>query len=123
MDVEGIKLSWIVVKNLSEAIDFYTDVVGLTLKERFDEYGWAELSGKDGCLLGLAVEGKGMVAGTNAVMTVRVRDIEQAIAHYKNRGAHLIGEIIEIPGHVKLQDFKDRDGNRWQLVQQLHESV
>lgn len=123
MKVQGIKLGWIVVKDLSKAIDFYTNVVGLTLKERVDEFGWAELQGPEGCILGIAQENDEMKAGSNAVMAISVADMDEAIAHYKAKGASLQGDIIEIPGNVKMQNFVDADGNLFQLVQELNALV
>jgi predicted enzyme related to lactoylglutathione lyase len=121
MKTEGIYLSWIVVKDIKAAITFYTTVAGLTLKEFNPEFGWAELSGPEGAILGLAQENKeyGQFAGTNAVVTISVDDIHSACEQFKKNGAILLGELIEIPGHVIMQTFQDSDGNTMQLVQQL----
>ncbi len=89
MKVQGNLLSWIVVKDFKEAVKFYTETVGLTLKSQNPEYGWAELSGPEG-------------------------------AFYKEKGAKLVGEIGEVPGHVKMQTFLDPDGNMMQIVQELN---
>lgn len=115
-------LSWIVVKDLKVAIQFYTEVLGLTLLEQSSEYGWAELSGPEGCRLGIAQECKEMSAeaGTNAVMTFTVDDLNSACDVFKAKGAKLVGEVMEVPGHVRMQTFQDRDGNTMQLVQKLY---
>ncbi len=121
MKVKGIQLSWIVVKDLQKSIKFYTDTVGLKLMNQSPEYGWAELAGPDGCTLGIAQESPQMdnKAGTNAIMTVSVEDIDKAVAVYKEKGAQLIGDVVEVPGHVKMQTFSDQDGNIMQVVQTL----
>jgi len=121
MKVNGIKLVWIVVKDLQAAIKFYTEVVGLTLNSQSPEYGWAELSGPDGCAIGLAQENSQMdnKAGTNAVTTITVDNIETARAHFLQHGATLLGEVEEVSGHVKMQTFKDTDENMLQLVEML----
>jgi hypothetical protein len=31
----------------------------------------------------------------------------------------MLGEMMEVPGHVKLQMFQDSDGNHFQLAQML----
>lgn len=121
MKVKGIYLSWIVVKDVEAAIKFYTQMLGLTLREFNKEYGWAELSGPDGAILGLSKENLefNMKAGTNAVMTISVDNIQKARDDLKNKKVHLIGDIMEIPGEVKLQTFVDIDGNMMQLVELL----
>jgi predicted enzyme related to lactoylglutathione lyase len=121
MKTEGIYLSWIIVKNLDEAIRFYTETVGLTLKERAENYGWAELAGPEGAILGLAQEcpEHKQSAGSNAVVTISVDDIQKACEQFVKKGATLVDGIIEVPGHVKMQTFQDGDGNTLQLVQKL----
>lgn len=121
MKAEGIFLSWIVVKDIKEAIDFYTTVVGLELKEYHEEYCWAELSGPGGSILGIGEESSEspIKAGVNAIVTVSVADIESAKAHFIKNGATLVGDTIEIPHHVKMQTFVDTDGNTMQIVQKL----
>lgn len=121
MNTEGIYLSWIVVKDIKKAIEFYTHVVGLTLKEFHPEFNWAELSGPGGSTLGIGQEGSEspMKAGVNAVVTISVTDLDVALKHYREKGATLVGEVIEIPGHVKMQTFTDSDGNTMQIVQKL----
>lgn len=119
MQTQGIFLSWIIVKDIKESIKFYTEVCGLKLKEFHEEYHWAELSGPDGCILGIGEEDSetNIKPGSNAVVTIKVKDINEAIAHYKQKGATLIGSLIEIPGHVKMQTFADKDGNMMQIVE------
>ena len=121
MKAKGIYLCWIVVKDIDQSIKFYTEVVGLTLKEYHPEYRWAELSGPGGSLLGIGEEGTDptMKSGNNAVITIAVEDINEAIVHFKKKNASLVGDVIEIPGHVKMQTFVDGDGNTLQLVQTL----
>jgi predicted enzyme related to lactoylglutathione lyase len=121
MNVRGNMLSWIVVKNLKEAVKFYTEVVGLTLDVEAPEYGWAELTAPEGCRLGIAQESmdEQVKAGSNAIITITVEDLEKACSLYKEKGAKLIGEILEVPGHVKMQTFVDTDGNMMQIVQKM----
>lgn len=122
MESQGIYLGWIIVKDIKAAIKFYTEVAGLTLKEYHEEYRWAELAGAGGAILGIgqeSAEEPDMKAGMNAVLTLSVENIEKAREHFVQQHATLIGDIIEIPGHVKMQSFKDADGNFMQIVQRL----
>lgn len=124
MDVQGIELSWIVVKDIDAAIKFYTQVVGLTLKEYDKNFKWAELSGPNGSRLGVTQENLeyNMKAGTNAVVTITVKDIVKAKEKMAKQKVHMIGEIMEVPDEVKLQSFSDADGNMFQLAQLLRKS-
>lgn len=121
MKVDGIHLCWIVVKDIEAAVKFYVDVVGMHVDVMSPEHGWAELRGKDGCVLGITKENKEQhaLAGTNAVVTISVDNVVAARADFIKKGATLVGDIRTIPGHVSLQSFKDKDGNLMQLVQKL----
>jgi predicted enzyme related to lactoylglutathione lyase len=121
MKTQGIYLAWIIVKDIKAAIDFYTNQLGLTLQSFDEEFVWAELSGPDGCVLGICEESpeQGMIAGTNAVFTITVDDLDEAREECLKKGITLVGEVMEVPGHVKLQTLTDQDGNTLQLVQKL----
>lgn len=121
MKAEGFHLAWITVKDLDKAIAFYTETVGLELIQYHQEYRWAELSGPHGAKLGIGEENpqSEVPAGGNAVVTITVDDMNKALEQFKNKGAKLVGKVMEIPGEVKLQTFVDRDGNTLQLVQKL----
>lgn len=122
MQPSKIELSWIVVSDLKKAKQFYIDVLGLKVNESSDEYGWLEVQGTDGgSLLGIAQasEQEDVRAGGNAVVTITVKDLNAAILELKKKEVHFIGEILEIPGQVKMISFSDSDGNRFQLVQKL----
>lgn len=124
MNVKKIEMTWIVVKDVKAAVKFYTEVVGLKLMEFHEEYGWAELQGfEGGSRLGIAQESseEQVKAGQNAVVTFTVGNLEQAKAEMVKKGAKCAGDIIEIPGHVKMQTVIDRDGNRFQVCESLHQ--
>ena len=121
MNIKGIHLSWIVVADIEAAIKFYTETVGLNLLEFHKEYKWAELQGQDGATLGIAEHSTGceVEAGSNAVVTISVEDIVAARESFLKKQVQLVGDIVEVPGHVKMQTFKDQDGNTFQLCQML----
>ena len=124
MKIKGIFLNWITVKDFDAAIKFYTEVMGLTVRTINPEYGWAELSGPDGALLGIGKESPLMEvkAGSNSVITISVDDIQKASNELKKNGTRLVGDLMEIPDHVKLQTFVDPDGNMLQLVEEIEKS-
>lgn len=117
----GINLIWITVRDIKAAIKFYTEIVGLELVEFHEQFGWAELKGKEGASLGLAQyipEEKNQI-GENAIVTLSVENIETAVADLKSKNVHLVEGIIEVPGAVRLQTFKDADGNTFQLAESI----
>jgi predicted enzyme related to lactoylglutathione lyase len=120
--VKKISLSWIVVSDLAKAKKYFTEVVGLKVSCSSEEFGWVELIGQDGgAILGLAQanEKNSMPAGQNAIVCFTVDDIEKAKAEMAKKGAKFLGDILEVPGIVKLQSFLDADGNNFQLAQNL----
>ncbi len=123
MSVKEIGLSWIVVKDIKAAVRYYTEVVGLDLLEFNEQFRWAELQGRDGgAILGIAQESpqEQIKAGQNAVVTFTVDDIEKVKEEMVQKGAKAEGDILEVPGHVKMQTFIDAYGNRFQLCEVVH---
>jgi predicted enzyme related to lactoylglutathione lyase len=119
---KSFDLAWIVVKDIKKAVKFYTETVGLKLLELHEEFGWAELQGPDGgAMLGIAQENGNdpYKAGTNACLTFTVENLEKSRDSFLQKGATFIGEIIEVPGHVKMLTGVDGDGNHFQLAQML----
>ncbi len=125
MKPKSMDLVWIVVNDIKKALKFYTETVGLKLKEFHEEFGWAELEGHHGgARIGLAQsqlkEDENVKPGQNAVMTFTVDNLASSIESLKNQGANLVGPMEEIPGHVKMQMVSDSDGNRFQVVEVCH---
>jgi len=120
MTVQKVGLCWIVVKDVKAAAKYYTEVVGLKLMELNEQYGWAELEGHEGgTRLGIAQAGpqSGMEPGGNAVMTFTVGDLDASKKEMVAKGAKCDGDVLEVPGHVKMQTLIDADGNRFQICQ------
>lgn len=118
---QGMQLAWITVSNFDRAIDFYTKTLSMKLTARSEEYRWAELEGESGAKVGIAEECEfsPIKAGKNAVMTFTVSNLEETKISLENKGITLVGEIMTVPGEVKLQMFQDPDGNYGQLVELL----
>ena len=125
MNTKSMDLVWVTANNLKDTVKFYTDTVGLKLKELNEQYGWAELEGPaGGARLGVAQKQPDSKCSTeadmkNAVMTFTVVSLDKAISDMTAKGAKMIGETQEVPGHVKLQMVQDVDGNCFQLVEVL----
>ncbi len=123
MKTKSFDLAWIVAKDFSKTVKFYTEVVGLKLMKSNEEYGWAELQGHEGgATLGICKADERacpLKAGQNACPTFTVEDLEKAKKDIQGKGVKLVGDVQEVPGHVKLQLAVDADGNHFQLVQML----
>ena len=120
--LKSFDLAWIVVSDIKKARKFFTETLGLKEHAYSEEYGWIELCGQDGgTMIGIAQENEKteIKSGQNAVITLTVDNLEETIAAFKKKNVKLLGEIMEVPGHVKLQMFTDADGNKFQLVQTL----
>ena len=121
-NIVGLPITWITVKDLKKALDFYVNVVGLEIVEKHWEFRWAELKGPEGGRLGIAQEGplNPFEAGNGAVMIIQVLDIEKAYADVKKReDLTFICDIKDYPGHARLFDIRDSDGNLMQFVEKL----
>ncbi len=126
MTVQSIDLAWIVVKDLKNAIKFYTEVLGMKLEVENEMYGWAELVGQNGGMrLGIAQQSdmEEVAPGSNAILTLKVANIDASKKDLISKGAKLLGDIIEVPGQVKMQTLIDTDGNRLQIVELLSQHL
>lgn len=125
MKPQGMHLVWITVSDIKKAIKFYTEILGFTLSEFNETFGWAELStGPDGITLGLAQYDPNESScsykpGSNAIPTITVTDLEESRKELIAKQTQFVGDVLEIPGEVKMQTFTDVDGNVFQLVQLL----
>lgn len=122
MKIKQVSLAWITVSDIKKAQDFFCNTLGLQItQDSSAEHGWLELIGHDGGgVLGIAQDQDAPIKpGQNAILTFLVDDIISAHTELKEKGVSLIGDIIEIPGHVKMATFTDPDNNYFQLVQQI----
>lgn len=128
MVVKRSDLAWISVSDIAKAKKFFTEVVGLKVCCDTPEYGWLELQAPEGgALLGVGQHnpkhGKEVMPGDNAIVTFTVADIVATKAEFEKQGVKLLGEIVEVPGHVKMLFFTDNDGNKFQIVQLLEAEI
>lgn len=123
MNVKSIDLAWISVTDMKKAREFFVDTLGLSVGCDTPEYGWIELKGSaGGAQLGIGAvnEEKPLVpAGSNAIVTFTVDDLDAALAELRAKNVTIIGDIIEIPGHVRMIFIQDNDSNTFQLAQVL----
>ena len=107
------------VTSMDRSIPWYTDVLGMTLLYRRDDIAWCELStGVDKVNVGLS-ENQAVGAGGGAILTFGVTDLDAAKAALDAAGVRQDGEIMEIPGMVRLLTFYDPDGTALMFYQDL----
>lgn len=107
------------VSSLDSAIPFYRDVLGMTLLYRRDDIAWCELStGVARVNVGLSAR-EAVTPGGGATLTFGVTDIHAAKAALDAAGVRQDGDIMEIPGLVRLLTFYDPDGNALMFYQEL----
>ncbi len=128
MTIKRSDLSWITVSDIKKAKKFFTEVIGLELRTDTPEFGWIELVPKEGgSALGIGQfnpnYGKEVLPGQNAIITFTVEDIVKTKAEFEKKGVRLLGDIVEVPGHVKMLFFTDHDGNKFQVCQMLDQNV
>lgn len=121
MKVKNIGLAWICSSDLAKSKKFFLEDLGLELLEDAPDYNWMELSATDKAFI-LGVGGDDgfspVKPGQNAVVTLTVEDIDAAKSELEAKGI-TVGEIVEVPGHVKMAFVQDPDGNYFHLTQKL----
>ncbi|MEX0961832.1 MAG: VOC family protein [Simkaniaceae bacterium] len=119
------ELSWIQVKDIEKSKDFFLNTLGLSLHEEQKEFGWVELGGEKGGLLGLASikNDQELEFGKNAIITITVDDLNSIKEKLIEFGIEFIGEIHEIPGLLKMALFEDPSHNRFQLVEKFEKEI
>lgn len=122
MNIKKIELGWVIVSDFAKSKQFFSETLGLQIAEQSDEHPWMELKAQESEMR-IGVGGyceeysKDDKPGQNMVLALTVDDIVSAKKELENKGVTFIGDILEIPGNVKMATFKDLDGNKFQLVE------
>lgn len=109
--IEGGNVT-VFVEDMDRAVAFYTEVLGLSLKSRYEDH-WAEIDAGKGFVIGLHPRSERWPApGTAGSMQIGlgVSDIAAAVKRLGTRGVDLLHPIVE-DGPVKLAFFQDPDGS------------
>lgn len=111
------------VSNMDRAVAFYTDAVGLKLRNRVGTT-WAEIDAGKGLIIGLhpASPPDTPAAGTPGAINIELavtEPMEVVIAALTARGVQFSGPIKEYEA-VRIASFSDPDGNAIMLGQVLH---
>jgi catechol 2,3-dioxygenase-like lactoylglutathione lyase family enzyme len=110
------------VTNLDRAIAWYRDVLGFELLYTADDIAWCELkTGVERVNVGLSERREAGGSG-GATLTFGVTDLEAAKGELDRHGVRLDGDIVEIPGLVRLLTFFDPDDNALMFYQEPERS-
>jgi predicted enzyme related to lactoylglutathione lyase len=110
----------LVVKNLDEALEFYTKKVGFDKKADYNPPGgdrWVTVGPKGQDLeLNLLLAGNLGVKNSSTHITMTVDDCKKASAELKTQGVQFKQEPLEHPYGISAI-FVDPDGNSFQINQ------
>ncbi len=118
---DGTVLCVLSVGDVNAAKAWYGKVLGCTVVYELPEHNWAEVATPtEGALIGLMQDPDATTVGNGgSSVSFGVRDISAAKASLMNHSVAIDGDVIEIPGVVKLLNFKDPYGNSLMLYQPL----
>ena len=107
------------VRDLDAAIAWFKNTLGFEEHFKVAEAGWAEVATPvEGVTIGLSQGDEAPTRG-GATPVFGVTDIDAARAELEGKGVRFEGDIVELPGMVKLATFFDPDGNTYMLAQSL----
>ena len=113
MAVKKFSSAYYVVKNMDEAVGFYQDVLGLTIKFR-DGNRWTQFD-VNGVAVALADPSEGAVPpGGGGTVVLEVDNLLETRAQLLQQGVS-VNEIVDMGGHGKYFTAKDPAGNIVQI--------
>jgi catechol 2,3-dioxygenase-like lactoylglutathione lyase family enzyme len=109
------------VSDMNNAVAFYTETLGLELRQRFGDH-WAEVQA-GGMVIGLHPKSDDAPApGTSGAISIGLEvagDIHTVVKQLSAKGVRFRGPVVNDGGAVALAFFGDPDGNDLYLCQVL----
>jgi catechol 2,3-dioxygenase-like lactoylglutathione lyase family enzyme len=111
------------VSDIDQAIDFYVNVLGLKLGQRFGN-NWAQIEVGQSLVIGLHPKSeKGPRPGTSGAISIGLlidEPIDQAVQHLGNKGVRFRGPVMrDENAGIAVAFFGDQDGNDLYLCQMI----
>ena len=109
----GVSTVWVPVENMSRAVKFYGETLGLSVKNEGED--WSEVDG-NGVTIGLNARESTRGGGDGgAVITFEPNiDLYDEIVRLTDAGVEFVDEVAQHPWG-KIATFKDTEGNVLQL--------
>lgn len=109
--------------DLDRTIAWYEQVLGFELLYKRDDIAWCEMKSPVANVnVGFGIKEEGAGGPGGAVLTFGVTDIDAAKAELDRHGVRQDGDIMEIPGMVKLLTFYDPDDNALMFYEDLSQA-
>jgi predicted enzyme related to lactoylglutathione lyase len=111
--IKSISAVWLPVEDMSRALKFYGETLGLSVNQQDDD--WSELE-LDGQKVGLNAKPSESPSGDGGALIAFRPDgeLEDEVQRLKDAGVEFSGDISEHPWG-RIAPFKDPDGNDLQL--------
>lgn len=122
MTIKSFDLAWISVSDIAKTKQFFVETLGMKIMEDNAQYGWLEIQGTDGGArigVGACTSQGPLKPGNNAVISLTVDDILATKKMLETKNITILGDIVEVPGQVKLLLIQDPDGNLIHLCQKV----
>ena len=115
----------IIVSDMDRSIQFYTDILGLKLTNRFG-YDWATVSAGEGLTIGIhPASAKYPSPGTKGAIILGLDidvPVEEAVRKLAQHGVSIKGSIVRSePGN--FANLEDPDGNEIYLWEKVHKAM
>lgn len=115
----------IIVSDMDRSIQFYTDILGLKLTNRFG-YDWATVSAGEGLTIGIhPASAKYPSPGTKGAIILGLDidvPVEEAVRKLAQHGVSIKGSIVRSePGN--FAHLEDPDGNEIYLWEKVHKAT
>jgi len=108
----GVATVWLPVRDMDRAVSFYSDTLGLTVKDRDGD--WSEIDA-GGLTIGLNAREEATGNGGGAVITFQPdSSIDEEVERLTRAGVHFTGGISDHPWG-RVAPFKDSEGNDLQF--------
>ena len=112
--VHGVAAVWVPVRDMSRAVEFYRDVLGLRVNDTQEQ--WSDLEA-NGLKLGLNAREEVGASEGGAVITFEPEDgIDAAVEELRGKGVEFSGGISD-HDWGRIAPFKDSEGNDLQLFE------